>query len=103
MNVFVADPEWGWWIIFYFFLGGIAAGCYFLATLLDLAGGAGRELPRLGYLAAFPLICVCGVLLILDLHQPGRFWHMLFKSEVVHEALQEGWPWRGHSWRVMVD
>ena len=30
MNLFVADPEWGWWIIRYFFLGGIAAGAYFM-------------------------------------------------------------------------
>ena len=26
MNLFVVDPEWGWWIILYFYLGGIAAG-----------------------------------------------------------------------------
>ena len=38
MNPFVADPEWGWWITFYFFLGGIAAGAYFLATLIELFG-----------------------------------------------------------------
>src|SRR5262249_8307341 len=28
MNLFVEDPEWGWWIILYFYLGGIAAGAY---------------------------------------------------------------------------
>ncbi len=26
MNEFVADPHWGWWIVWYFYLGGIAAG-----------------------------------------------------------------------------
>jgi len=26
MNFWVADPEWGFWIVTYFFLGGIAAG-----------------------------------------------------------------------------
>ena len=57
MNVFVADPRWGWWIIGYFFLGGIAAGAYFMATLIDLVGRPGdRELARLGSLIAFPLI-----------------------------------------------
>ena len=39
MNFFVADPEWGWWIILYFYLGGIAAGAYFLSSLIELVGG----------------------------------------------------------------
>ena len=38
MNSFVADPAWGLWIILYFFLGGLAAGCYFVATLIELFG-----------------------------------------------------------------
>jgi formate-dependent nitrite reductase membrane component NrfD len=93
MNLFVADPHWGWWIIFYFFLGGIAAGAYFMATLIDLVGrGAHRELSRIGYGIAFPLVLLCGVVLIVDLDRPDRFWHMLFKSEVVAEAFEQGKP-----------
>ena len=38
MNFWVADPEWGWWIILYFFLGGLSAGSYFIATLIELFG-----------------------------------------------------------------
>ncbi len=102
MNPFVADPEWGWWIVFYFFSGGIASGAYFAATLIDLFGDRDdRELARTGYWIAFPLVCLCGVLLIADLHRPERFWHMLFKSEVVHQALDEGWPWSG-GWGTML-
>jgi formate-dependent nitrite reductase membrane component NrfD len=102
MNTFVADPEWGWWIVFYFFLGGIAAGAYFMATLIELAGSEeDRELPRIGYWMAFPLVVACGILLIVDLYRPERFWHMLFKSEPVHEALRAGWPWQGAGWRTM--
>lgn len=103
MNVFVADPHWRWWIVGYFFLGGIAAGAYFLATLIDLFGREeDRLLSRAGYLIAFPLIAVCGLLLILDLHQPLRFWHMLLKSEVVHAGIQAGWPWTADGWRWMI-
>ncbi|HXG11099.1 MAG TPA: NrfD/PsrC family molybdoenzyme membrane anchor subunit [Gemmataceae bacterium] len=103
MNLFVADPHWGWWIIGYFYLGGIAAGAYFAATLIDLFGGAtDREAARLGYRIAFPLVVVCGVLLIVDLDRPARFWHMLLRSEIVHEALRTGWPWSAASWRLMV-
>src|SRR5207253_1797450 len=39
VNLFVADPEWGWWIILYFFLGGLAAGAYFVSALIELVGG----------------------------------------------------------------
>ena len=98
MNFFVADPEWGWWIILYFFLGGIAAGAYFVATLIDLTGNEKyHALARTGYLIAFPLICLCGLFLTVDLERPERFWHMLLKSEVFYQARAEGWPSTAHS------
>jgi len=101
MNPYVADPGWGWWIIFYFFLGGLAAGAYFLAALIELFGRAeDRPLARIGYRIAFPLVVACGVLLIVDLERPERFWHMLFQSEVVDQALEEGWPLGG--WGTML-
>ena len=75
-------PHWGWYVILYFFLGGLAAGSYFIATLLDAADDPrDREVVRLGYLIAFPLLLVCGVLLVVDLGVPLRFWHMLVQSE----------------------
>ena len=102
MNLFVADPEWGWWIILYFFLGGIAAGAYFVATLIDLFGrDEDHELASWGYRIAFPLVCLCGIFLIVDLHRPERFWHMLVKSELVEQAFREGWPFSGHAWSLM--
>jgi formate-dependent nitrite reductase membrane component NrfD len=102
MNFFVADPEWGWWIILYFYLGGIAAGAYFLALVMDVVGTAeDREVARVGYWIAFPLIVLCGLFLTVDLGQPTRFWHMLFRSEVVDAALAAGWPWSGAGWRLM--
>ena len=36
---------------------------------------------RFGHLLAFPLLIVCALLLIVDLGQPLRFWHMIFQSE----------------------
>jgi formate-dependent nitrite reductase membrane component NrfD len=104
MNLFVVDPNWGWWIILYFYLGGIAAGAYFLATLVDLIGGHkdDHEIARAGYWIAFPLVILCGIFLTVDLDRPERFWHMLFKSEVVHEALEQGWPGTGKSWGTMM-
>jgi formate-dependent nitrite reductase membrane component NrfD len=85
-NPYVADPEWHSLIVWYFFLGGIAAGAYVMAALADLVGDAEqRRGVRVAYYHAFPLVNVCGLLLVADLGRPERFWHMLFQS-------QSGWP-----------
>ncbi len=104
MNFWVADPDWGVWIIAYFFFGGLAAGSYFLAILIDWFGtGPDRELTRLAYLLAFPLLLLCTVFLIVDLDRPERFWHMLFKSEVMKEAFAAGFPTTSAGWGLFGD
>src|SRR5207249_1584737 len=71
--------------------------------LIELFGSTeDRRISRVGYWIAFPLIVLCGVFLTLDLGQPERFWHMLFRSEVVKEALEAGWPRSGQSWKLMM-
>ncbi len=76
------SPDWAWWIVLYFFFGGLTGGIYFTAAWLDLFGDEGdRPLLRVAHLLAFPLLLVCAVLLIVDLGQPLRFWHMIFQSE----------------------
>ena len=56
-TLFTTPPDWGWLIVCYFFLGGIAGGGYVLAALIDLFGAADdRPLARLGYYIAFPLV-----------------------------------------------
>jgi formate-dependent nitrite reductase membrane component NrfD len=75
---FVRAPEWTWYILFYFFLAGLAGGCYFIATLLRYWGTPGDEsVARLGFYVAFPATVVCAILLTLDLKKPLAFWHML--------------------------
>src|SRR5580765_9049743 len=52
---FVAPPEWHWYIVWYFFLGGIAGGAYALGTLLRLVGDPQDEgAARTAFLVAFP-------------------------------------------------
>jgi protein NrfD len=94
-------PHWGWWVILYFFLGGLAAGSYFIATLLELAGDPrDDDAVRLGYRLAFPLVIICSVLLIVDLGKPLRFWHMIFQSERVPLLMFK--PWSPISFGVWV-
>jgi formate-dependent nitrite reductase membrane component NrfD len=85
-------PRWGWYIVLYFFLGGLSAGTYFIATLLLLAGDPrDREAVHLGYLLSFPLLLACALLLTLDLGVPLRFWHMLVASERIPALMFKPW------------
>jgi formate-dependent nitrite reductase membrane component NrfD len=78
---FAGAPEWTWYILAYFFLAGLAGGCYFLATLLRYWGTPADEpVARLGYYVAFPAILISPLLLTLDLTKPLRFWHMLVNT-----------------------
>src|SRR6266850_222382 len=100
---FTASPHWRWLILAYFFLGGLAGGSYFLATLLDLFGrGRDRRLVHLGYLIAFPLVCVCGVVLTVDLGRPERFWHMLVQSEMFRPILKTYSPMSTGAWALLL-
>src|SRR5712671_4672186 len=100
---FTASPHWRWLILAYFFLGGLAGGSYFLATLLDLFGkGRDRRLVHLGYLVAFPLVCVCGLVLTVDLGRPTRFWHMLVQSETFRPILKMYSPMSTGAWALLL-
>jgi formate-dependent nitrite reductase membrane component NrfD len=79
---FSAAPHWTWFIIPYFFIGGLAGGAYFLAAILEWFGQpADRPVIRTGYRVAAVGAILSGVLLTIDLGRPLRFWHMLFQSE----------------------
>ena len=83
-NPSFAPPNWGWWIVLYFFFGGVTGGIYFAAAWLDLFGDVSdRTVMRLGYRLALPLIIISSLFLIADLGAPLRFWHMLVQSERV--------------------
>jgi formate-dependent nitrite reductase membrane component NrfD len=78
---FAGSPGWTWYILFYFFLAGLAGGSYFLATLLRYWGAVADEAAaRIGFYIAFPAAVLGALLLTLDLRQPLRFWHMLFDT-----------------------
>ena len=103
-STFFTEPShWRWLIVLYFFLGGIAGGCYFVAVLLDFAGRPlQRPLARLGYLLAFPVVVVCGLLLIVDLGRPERFWHMLLQSATWRPMLKTYSPMSFGAWGLLV-
>src|SRR6185312_11581423 len=69
---------WHWAIIWYFFFGGLAAGCYVIASLAALFGSPkDRAVTRTGYYLSLLALLPCPPLLIIDLGKPERFLHML--------------------------
>lgn len=100
---FTASPGWRWFIVAYFFLGGLAGGSYFLATLLGRFGTErDRPLVRLGYLVAFPIVCLCGLVLTVDLGRPERFWHMLVESQTWRPMLKTYSPMSSGAWVILL-
>ncbi|MDP9322508.1 MAG: polysulfide reductase NrfD [Acidobacteriota bacterium] len=100
---FSASPDWGWFIVLYFFLGGLAGGCYFLGALIDLFGRPeDRPLARLGYYVAFPCVALSGVLLTADLGRPLRFWHMMIESNTYRPMFKYWSPMSIGAWALLV-
>ena len=76
---FVRPPDWGWWILLYFFFGGLSGGSYTLGTLLRLRGAAQDSgVARTAFIVSFVTLILCPIFLTIDLGRPDRFSHMLF-------------------------
>lgn len=74
----IHKPHWKWMIILYFFLGGVSAASYVIATIARLFGDReDRGMVRTGYYLSFATFIFCPILLILDLGRPERFLNML--------------------------
>ncbi|HKA41552.1 MAG TPA: NrfD/PsrC family molybdoenzyme membrane anchor subunit [Burkholderiales bacterium] len=100
---FSASPDWGWLVTLYFFVGGLAGGCYFLAAMIDFFGRpTDRPLARIGYYISFPCIVLSGILLTLDLHRPLRFWHMLLESNTFRPMFKPWSPMSIGSWALTI-
>jgi len=100
---FSGAPHWTWFIILYFFVGGIAGGACFLAAILDWFGRPeDRPVVRTGYYVAAWGAILCGLLLTVDLGKPLRFWHMLFQSENFPTIMFKAWsPISFGAWVVL--
>ncbi len=101
---FSGAPHWSWFIIPYFFVGGLAGGAYFLSALLDWFGRPeDRPVVRTGYDVAAGGAILSGLLLTIDLGRPLRFWHMLFQSENFPAIMFKGWsPISFGAWAILL-
>ena len=98
---FVAPPEWHWYIVWYFFLGGLAGGAYLIGTLLRLMGDVrDQRVARLAFMVAFVAMVICPILLTLDLGRPSRFWHMLVDARTGGLSLKYWSPMSVGAWAL---
>ena len=78
---FTEPPHFRWLIILYFFVGGISGGALLLAGLVRLFGHPeDRPFVRLASYLSLVGAVVSGILLIIDLGVPLRFWHMMIQN-----------------------
>jgi protein NrfD len=104
---FTDAPHWTWWILLYFFVGGIAGTAFMLVSLLDWSSTGSRELParpivRLGYYMSFIGALISGFLLTIDLNRPLRFWHMLIENHTSQPIFKAWVPMSVGSWGLLV-
>src|SRR5947208_7039221 len=101
---FTGARHWTWFIVPYFFIGGLAGGAYFLAALLESFGTPeDRPVVRAGYDLAAVGATLSGALLTIDLGQPLRFWHMLFQSANFPAVMFKGWsPISFGAWAILL-
>jgi protein NrfD len=104
---FTDAPHWTWWILLYFFIGGIAGTAFMLVSLLDWSATGSRQLParpivRVGYYMSFIGVLISGFLLTVDLNRPLRFWHMLIENHTGEPMFKAWVPMSVGSWGLMI-
>lgn len=71
---------WKYEIAIYLWIAGIAGGAYFAAFLIDrFRGGRHKLLMKMAMLLGVPLVGLGSLLLVLDLGEPLRFWHLFVR------------------------
>jgi len=83
-----SELSWGFSIAMYLFVGGMSAAAYYIGVIADIAGrGRYKDVARIGsYLVIVP-IAIGLIVLLLDLGQPLRFWHLLFQTGPLNRGL----------------
>lgn len=100
---YTQPPHFRWWIILYFFVGGISGGALLVASLLRLFGNReDSHFIRLGVYISFVGCVISGILLIVDLGVPLRFWHMLVQNHTGRPMFKWWSPMSVGAWGLLV-
>ncbi len=100
---FAVAPHWEWWILAYFFFGGLAGGSYAIGTLIRLFGApADQGAARTAYVVSFIALIPCPIFLSVDLGQWTRFWHMLVDTSGGGLSFKYWSPMSVGSWALLL-
>jgi formate-dependent nitrite reductase membrane component NrfD len=100
---FVAPPLWEWWILGYFFFGGLSGGSYAIGTLMRLFGApTDRRAARTAYIVSFLALLPCPIFLIADLGQPLRFINMIYDASFGGPMFKYWSPMSVGSWVLLL-
>jgi protein NrfD len=100
---YTGPPHFRWWIILYFFVGGISGGALLVASLLRLFGTReDTHFIRLGVYISFIGCVISAILLVLDLGVPLRFWHMLVQDNTGRPMFKWWSPMSVGAWGLLV-
>ncbi|MEP7086387.1 MAG: NrfD/PsrC family molybdoenzyme membrane anchor subunit [Gemmatimonadota bacterium] len=100
---FTASPDYGWIIILYFFVGGIGGGALMLAGLLRMFGRPeDRAYIQIASVLSLIAAVVSGILLIVDLSSPLRFWHMVIQNHTLLPMFKWWSPMSDGVWILLV-
>lgn len=83
---------WSWPIYFYLWMAGMAGGAYFAAFLaVRFAGMVNKRLLKLATCVGIPLAIIGVLLLVVELGQPIRFWHLFTQFDVASPMSMGTW------------
>jgi formate-dependent nitrite reductase membrane component NrfD len=83
---------WSWAIYLYLWMAGMAGGAYFASFMAErFAGLAYRRLLKLATCVGIPLAVVGVILLVVELGQPIRFWHLFTQFDVASPMSMGTW------------
>ncbi len=83
---------WNIPIWLYLWMAGMAGGAYFAAFLVDrFTGGSNKALLRLATYVGIPLAVIGVMLLVVDLGQPLRFWHLFTQFKLISPMSMGTW------------
>ncbi|HZP96960.1 MAG TPA: polysulfide reductase [Candidatus Limnocylindria bacterium] len=99
---FAAPPNWEWWILAYFFFGGLAGGSYAIGALIRLVGSpADQRAARTAFIVGFLALIPCPIFLVADLGTPLRFTNMLVDASEGGLSFKYWSPMSLGSWALL--
>ena len=83
---------WKWELVIYLWIAGVAGGAYFVAFLIDrFTGRKHEQLPKIAVFMGVPLVLLGSLLLVLDLGEQLRAWHLFTRFRLGSPMSMGSW------------